>query len=172
MKQKYVIGLAAILALGLVTQVPFGLMKQEQNNNPLAAILSTLQSIDTKLDTIIILLTPPEPPSGPGFNSPIVQIVTYTPSVPEAGDTVWLDIVVYDEDIAVHGLSQALDVNSEFVQLPPLSLATLVPSIGHNPAFIPDRPGDYGIRVTVTDDTGRFGWLELTITVAETPPPP
>ena len=103
--------------------------------------------------------------------APMVQSVIYQPNNPVQGDTVFLEITVYDEDIEVHGISQALDIYTELIQLPPLSTAELIPSIGHNPAFMPDRAGDYGLRVTVTDDTGRYGWYELTITVAETPPP-
>ena len=171
MKQKYVIGLAILLAISLITQMPFGLTKQEETNNPFELILSKLQSLEEKLETVITLLTIPEPTTGPGYNAPEVQSVTYYPIDPEVGDIVFLDITVYDEDISVYGFSQTLDIYTEFIQLPPLSTAEIMPTIGHTPALILDRSGDYGVRVTVTDDTGRYGWYELTITVAETPPP-
>ena len=166
MKNKYVMGLAVILAIGLVTQLPFGLMKQEETNNPLAAILGILQSIDTKLDTIIVLLTPPEPPTGPGYNDPVVTNVEVNPAAPEEGDEVWLIIDVYDADAG-----QALEVNTKIIQLPPFSSAVLTPSIGYTPAFIADKAGWYILRVTVTDETGRSGWMDVEIVVAMTPPP-
>lgn len=165
MKQKYLIGLGVILAISLATQVPFGLMKQEETNNPLALIYGALQSIDAKLDTIIILLTPPEPPTGPGYNAPTVESVIFTPAYPEDGDAVWLEITVYDEDVG-----QALDISTKFVQMPPFSSAVLTPSIGYTPAFIADRAGWYVLRVTVTDETGRSGWMDVDIVVAETQP--
>jgi len=131
--------------------------------DPLTSILNVLSSIDAKLDTIIEILNPEKPGSDPEVQSVTFWSDLEHPSYTTVGHPIYLDIVVYDEDIG-----QALDINTKFIQLPSLSLAALTPSIGHSPAFIPDLPRDYGLRVTVTDDTGRFGWYELTITVAET----
>ncbi|MFH2112777.1 MAG: hypothetical protein ABIJ47_16130 [Candidatus Bathyarchaeota archaeon] len=159
MKQKYVIGLAIIIALSLVTQVPFGLMKQQEKPDPLTSILNMLSSIDGKLDTIIGLLRNEKPGSDPEILSVDVQ------GTQEVGGTVSLYIVVYDEDVG-----QALEISTKFIQLPPLSSASLVPSIGPTPAFVPDKPGDYGLRVTVTDDTGRSRYVDLTVTIPEPQP--
>lgn len=163
MKQKYVIGLAVILVASLVTQIPFGLMKQDETKNPLSLILDAIQSIDAKLDTIIILLTPP---TGPGYNDPVVTNVEVNLAAPEEGDEVWLMIEVYDEDAG-----QALEVNTKIIQMPPFSSAVLTPSIGYTPAFVADKAGLYILRVTVTDETGRSGWMDVEIVVAAIPPP-
>jgi hypothetical protein len=157
MKQRYVVILAVIITIGLLTQVPFGLMKQQERQDPFTSILNMLQTIDSKLDTIIELLTPDEPEG----SAPEVQ------SVEVLGDQVvdglvYLYITVHDEDVG-----QALDISTKFIQLPAFSSASLTPSIGPTPAFIPDRPGDYGLRVTVTDETGQYDNYELTITIPE-----
>jgi len=162
MKQRYVVGLAIVIAISLLAQVPFGLMKQQETQDPLSLILNTLQSIDAKLDTIIELLTLEEPEG----SAPTVQSVEVLGD-PVVGGQVYLHIVVADDDEG-----QALDISTKFIQLPAFSSASLTPSIGPTPAFIPDRPGDYGLRVTVTDETGQYDNYELTITIPEPPSPP
>ena len=134
-------------------------MKPQEKQDPFTSILNVLQSIDMKLDTIIELLTPEEHEG----SAPVVQSVEVQGD-PVVGGLVYLFITVHDEDAG-----QALDINTKFIQLPPLSSASLIPSIGLTPAFIPDYPGDYGLRVTVTDETGQYGFYELTVTI---PVPP
>ena len=160
MKQRYVVGLAVVIVIGLLTQVPFGLMKPQEKQDPFTSILNVLQSIDTKLDTIIGLLTPEEPEG----SAPEVQSVDVLGDQ-VVGGQVYLYIVVADEDEG-----QALDISTKFIQLPAFSSASLTPSIGPTPAFTPDLSGDYGLRVTVTDETGQYGNYELTITIPEPQP--
>ena len=134
-------------------------MKQQEKQDPFTSILGMLQSIDTKLSTIIELLTPDEPEG----SAPTVQSVEVLGDQ-VVGGQVLLFIVVHDDDVG-----QVLDIGTKFIQLPAFSSASLTPSIGPTPAFTPDRPGDYGLRVTVTDETGLYCHYELTVTIPEPP---
>ncbi|MBN2335491.1 hypothetical protein JXL21_08010 [Candidatus Bathyarchaeota archaeon] len=167
MSKRVYVGLAALVALGLLVTLPFGVMKQ--GPEPLQLILEAVSSIDAKLDTIIALLSPVVP-GGVGFNAPVVLGVTCNPMVPGVGEMAVMEITVYDEDVAVYGMSQAIDLNTKFYTVPPGSTATLVPSFGYTPAFVPDIPGEYGLRVTVVDDTGLSSFYEFKIIVPESPP--
>lgn len=66
----------------------------------------------------------------------------------QVGDPVVITVNAADVD------GQDITVNSEFVEMPPLSVATLAPTVGSTPAFIPDVAGVYVIRSTVVDSVG------------------
>lgn len=66
----------------------------------------------------------------------------------QVGDIVVISLNASDPD------GQDITINSEFVEMPPLSVATLAPTVGSTPAFIPDVAGVYVIRSTVVDSVG------------------
>ena len=65
---------------------------------------------------------------------------------------------------------QAIEISTKFIEMPPFSLTVLTPSIGSTPAFVADQSGLYILRVTVTDETGRYGFSDVEILVAVAPP--
>jgi len=102
-----------------------------------------------------------------GFADPSVDGVVATPANPNTGDLVTFAVTVSDADNASGcELGQVLTTTSEFVSRPAGSAATLSPAEGLSPAFVADVPGDYTIRTTVLDDTGRATAMETTVTVS------
>jgi len=102
-----------------------------------------------------------------GFADPSVDGVVATPANPNTGDLVTFAVTVSDADNASGcELGQVLTTTSEFVSRPAGSAATLSPAEGLSPAFVADVPGDYTIRTTVVDDTGRAAAMETTVTVS------
>jgi len=100
-----------------------------------------------------------------GDASPVVDGVDVSPSTVHTGDAVHLAVAVSDADNDTCGLSQVLDVSSALMAQPAGSQATLEPAAGATPAFVADVPGDYVVRTTVTDGTGRSGFTDTTISV-------
>ncbi|RME29910.1 MAG: hypothetical protein D6806_00815, partial [Deltaproteobacteria bacterium] len=100
---------------------------------------------------------------------PQVDSVSASPAAPDVGQLVSLSISVSDADNLSGpdgcNLGQTLDVVSVFVGRPAGSSAVLSPSEGLNPAFVPDVPGDYVIRTTVSDGTGRSSFVDTTVSV-------
>jgi hypothetical protein len=101
-----------------------------------------------------------------GAAPPVVDSVVVAPASPNVGDAVTFTIAVSDADNGgACGLAQVLDVSSRFVARPAGSSATLSTAEGLSPGFIGDIPGDYVVRTTVTDDTGRSAFVDTSVTV-------
>ncbi len=94
--------------------------------------------------------------------------VEATPGTPIGGDTVELAVTATDADNEGGcGMSQAIDVESQFLSQPAGSGATLTPNHGTSPAFVADVPGAYIVRTTATDSTGRASFVDTEIVVAD-----
>lgn len=97
---------------------------------------------------------------------PPVVTSAVNPGSPTVGTPVLLSLDVIDQDNeAPCFLGQLHTVNSAFVQMPPLSVSTLAPTVGTTPAFVPDIGGEYIIRSTVTDELSCSSTIDTTITV-------
>jgi hypothetical protein len=103
-----------------------------------------------------------------GDSSPSITAQIATPAAPNTGDLVTIAVAVSDADADPAGcnLTQTFDVSSRLVGLPAGSAATLAPSAGLTPAFVPDVPGTYVVRTTVTDESGRAGSSSTSVTVS------
>jgi hypothetical protein len=103
-----------------------------------------------------------------GGAAPSVDSISFSPAAPNTGAVVAVTIGVSDSDNDPGGcaLTQRLDTSTVFTARPAGSSATLVPSAGLSPSFVADLPGDYEVRTTVTDDTGRSATRVATLTVA------
>lgn len=88
---------------------------------------------------------------------------------PYTNDSVFLAIDHGDldnvEGIGECGLGQGHTYFTELYSRPLGSTATITNADAADPFFLPDRPGDYGVRITVTDDTGRTTVITDTVTV-------
>jgi hypothetical protein len=104
---------------------------------------------------------------GCGTESPFISGHAVTPFNPVVGTVIRVDLAGADpdNDPAGSNCGQLTVIKSEFVSLPPLSAAKLIPSVGFTPAFVPDVDGEYIVRTTVTDSTGRSGSIDITIIV-------
>jgi hypothetical protein len=105
-----------------------------------------------------------------GANVPTISRVELDPDVPNTGDEISLTLTVVDRDNETGDdgcdLGQILTVESDLVARPAGSDAALAPSEGRNPGFLADLPGEYVVRSTVTDDTGRSSSIDTTIPVS------
>lgn len=100
-----------------------------------------------------------------GGNPPqIDESIIITPAVRNVGDLVTLTLTASDEDDEC-GLDSTRTVHSTFLSRPPGSIAVLSPAEGLQPAFVADRGGDYLIRATVTDATGRSSFKDIPVSV-------
>ncbi len=100
-----------------------------------------------------------------GSSTPTVTSAAAAPSAPHVGELVSLAVVVADDDNARCSLAQVLTVTTALAGQPAGSTATLAPAEGLTPAFIPDVAGDYNLRTTVSDGTGRSSVRDTTVTV-------
>jgi hypothetical protein len=102
-----------------------------------------------------------------GSASPVIDEVTASPATPDLGVLTVLSVAASDADNAgACDQGQALSVSSEIVSLPAGSKAVLEPAVGPTPAFVPDVPGAYVFRLTVTDSTGRSSSKDITVTAS------
>lgn len=65
------------------------------------------------------------------------------------------------------GLEQRLELSWRFIELPPLSIAQIVPTTGSSPWFTPDVPGSYLVEALATDPQNHTGRAEVRIEVSE-----
>jgi hypothetical protein len=110
-----------------------------------------------------------------GASEPEVSSVVVSPANPNTGSIVTFFITATDPDNAGGGcaLGQVVEVETVFTRRPAGSGAEISSAISLTPAFIADLPGEYAIRTTATDDTGRSSSRTTTVTVSEcgaTPP--
>jgi len=103
-----------------------------------------------------------------GYAVPEVLDATATPGAPNTGETVQLQATVSDGDNeSPCDMGQALIYSWSFVGLPPGSGAMMNDPSAEDPSFVADVPGDYVVRLVVTDDTGRQSApYDLSITVS------
>ena len=103
-----------------------------------------------------------------GSAAPSVTSVTVSPTDPGASDLVALAIAVHDADADDPcTIAQDVRARSELIAVPSGSAAALTPADGLDASFYPDVPGDYVVRTTATDTTGRSSYLDTPITVSE-----
>ncbi len=76
-------------------------------------------------------------------------------------------IVELDASMSADPEGAALTYEWVFVRLPTGSLATFNNTSIENPTFVPDMPGDYVLRVFVSDATHRVASSEVTVEAAE-----
>lgn len=88
-----------------------------------------------------------------GGNRPSAT-VSATPSTPAVGSTVQLRSTVTDADIAC-GIAESFSYQWRFDGLPPGSRSAFNNDALAGPSFVPDLPGLYAVRLTVTDASGR-----------------
>lgn len=103
-----------------------------------------------------------------GASEPVVETVVVSPANPNTGSIVTFFITATDPDNAGGScsLGQVLEVETVFTRRPAGSDAEISSAVSLTPAFIADLPGEYAIRTTVTDDTGRSSSRTTTLTVA------
>ncbi len=99
-----------------------------------------------------------------GANAPTVTGSVFDPASQVVGGLIELDVVAADADVDC-GLTPTLTVVSEIVDAPVDSSAQLAPAEGTSPSFVADQPGDYVVRTTVTDESGRSDSTDTVITV-------
>ncbi|GEM_PF-2663535 len=103
-----------------------------------------------------------------GGAAPTVAGVTVSPASPVTGDLVALGVSFMDADNDPEGcaLTQVVDLTSSLVGAPAGSSASMVPSRGATPGFFADLPGEYVVRTTALDDTGRASSADTVVTVS------
>ena len=102
-----------------------------------------------------------------GDAAPSVASVEVSPEVPGVGQLVRLGAELADSDNEPPcGLEQELTAEWALVQVPTGSAADLSGELEAEPWFLADVAGDYVIRTTALDDTGRSSWLDTTVTVS------
>jgi len=100
-----------------------------------------------------------------GF-APEISALFTEPAVPVVDQPLRLGATTRDRDVAECGLAQTLAHRWTLVALPAGSRATLLEAPGPSPSLIPDRPGEYGVRLQLVDSTGLPSPVrELTIAV-------
>jgi len=105
---------------------------------------------------------------GCGNEPPEITGLDADPAAPITGETVQLSATWTDTDVETCGLEQEVTWEWALTALPSGSTAALNDPRATNPSFVADRPGDYGVALVVTDDTGRPSPVErLTVTVGE-----
>jgi hypothetical protein len=98
-----------------------------------------------------------------GSNAPIIHSLTATPPSALSNQVVTLSADVDDADNASGcDLGQALDFHWSLVGLPPGSKAQINGPSAQKPSFVTDFPGDYVVRLDVTDSTGRTAESQTT----------
>ena len=102
-----------------------------------------------------------------GSAAPSPGTLTADPATPNTHTTVQLGASPTDTDNTACGLDQQRSYRWSLVAAPAGSTATLTNTTALNPSFTPDEPGDYTLRFTVTDSTGRSSEPQtLTVTAA------
>lgn len=111
--------------------------------------------------------------AGPcGANAPRVASITTTPGTPWPGQAVLLTAAVTDADNQC-GRSESFTYAWSLVGLPAASRASLNDPALASPSLLTDLPGDYRVRLVVTDSAGNQGAsFETTLTVAGCVSPP
>lgn len=104
-----------------------------------------------------------------GSRAPVIDNVSATPSSPNAGALVQLASDVSDPDNGGEcSRGQTLRYEWSLVALPAGSEAQLNDPTAANPTLSVDEPGDYRLRLVVTDSSGRASEpAEVTVTAAE-----
>lgn len=107
--------------------------------------------------------------AGPcGASAPAVSAVAAAPAAPSTGQTVQLTATFSDADTGPScALSQSHTLKWSMAALPAGSDARLNNEAAVNPSFLADKPGDYELRLVVTDSTGRASApFSFTVTAA------
>ncbi|MBW1880974.1 MAG: hypothetical protein JRJ84_21680, partial [Deltaproteobacteria bacterium] len=104
---------------------------------------------------------------GCGNEAPEITGPATDPAAPITEHTVQLSATWTDADVETCGLEQEMSWDWAFTALPSGSAAELNDPQATNPSFVADEPGDYGVALVITDDTGRPSPIErLTVTVS------
>lgn len=91
-----------------------------------------------------------------GNAAPVVDDVTASPSNPNLGQVVGLEVTASDPDTSEEcGRQEHFSYDWQFVELPADSQVELNAPGSRTPGFRPDSSGTYVVEVTVTDSTGR-----------------
>ena len=102
--------------------------------------------------------------TGCGTHAPVV-VALATSISGVVGTAIGLAFQFFDEDISTCGANETFTLDSKFLSIPPLSSTVLSDRSSTAPFFIPDVPGTYIVRETVTDSTGRIGQVDITVGV-------
>lgn len=87
-----------------------------------------------------------------GGHAPVAQI--FLPASANVGQVASLSATVTDADDACLGAPQDQHYHWSLRRSPPGSVAQLASATSTTPSFIPDVPGEYLVRLVVTDETG------------------